>query len=216
MNKYIPLNYSNWDFKGKGKNIFPLLNPKEKEIWDLALPYQDKRKDMGHAEIVTYFAFKILEIVNADRKIAIPTAILHDTGYNVNGNEFRKILGTEKEKEMRLEHQVRGILIANEILNQIKYPVKSALEIMKIISNHDTRILEHNGLIFNLTEEEKIMRDADILWRFTKPCMISYNSGKPKKEIRTIFEKEFLKENIYSQEAKKIAKIEIENTLSSI
>jgi len=214
--KYTPIDYLNWDFNGKGNNIIKMMNSNERQIWRKSFPYQDKRNDTGHAEIVTYFAFKFLDIISADRKIVIPAAIFHDAGYNINGDEFRKLCGTEREREIRLEHQVRGVLIANEILNQVKYPVKSALEIMRIISNHDTKISDHKGLIFNLTKEERIIRDADILWRFTKPCMISYNFGKPKEEIRTIMEKEFSKDNIYNKEAKKIAKIEIENTLSSI
>ena len=67
---YTPIDYSKWDMSGQGKNILPLLNESEKEIWRLALPYQDKRQDAGHGEVVTYFGLILLPYYpEADRKI---------------------------------------------------------------------------------------------------------------------------------------------------
>ena len=47
------------------------------KIWDMALPYQDKRDDKGHARIVTEYAIKLCSIENAEDKIVVPAAILH-------------------------------------------------------------------------------------------------------------------------------------------
>lgn len=210
---YKCVNYSKWDFSGKGKNLFSLFNLSERTLWDSVLSLQDKREDIGHAEFVTYFTFKLLESIPADRGIVIPSAILHDTGYNVSPKAFREACASGRDREMRLEHQVIGALTAYEILNQLEYPQGDITEIMKIILNHDTRISKHREINFNFSLDEKLVRDADILWRFTKPCMNQYHPNEPLEKILESMKKEFAKKNLYFEISKEIAAMEIVNTL---
>ena len=210
---YSPIDYLNWNLNGKGENIFPFLTPIEKTIWDKAISFQDKREDIGHAEIVTYFALKLLEYFSADREILIPSAILHDTGYNVSPKFFREASSLGKDREMRLEHQVRGSLIAYEILKKINCQSQKIVEIIRIILNHDTRISNQNELELGVSLEETLMREADVLWRFTGPCIAQYHQNKTIQESLELLKKQ--QNNLYLDISKKISIIETENTFSN-
>ena len=52
------------------------------KIWELALPYQDKREDSGHAATSLQYAQKLVELENADEDVVIPAVILHDVGWS--------------------------------------------------------------------------------------------------------------------------------------
>lgn len=137
-----------------------------KQIWDLALPYQDKRNDEGHAESVTSFALELLDhCITANPFIVVPAAILHDTGYSQMSEERRMIsytgVGTSEEYAARLEHQIYALGVALEILKKTNYPAVYWGDIIVIISQHDTR----KG---SIGLEEQVMRDADKLWRYTR------------------------------------------------
>ncbi len=67
IKSYRPMKIASWDKSGKGNNIRRLFTQKEAEIWERGFPYQDKRDDVGHVEIVVYFAFKLLEYIKAKR-----------------------------------------------------------------------------------------------------------------------------------------------------
>lgn len=201
---YIPVNYNTWINGGKGKNIESLLSKKHWEIWKKALPFQDTRDDVGHGEFVTFFAYELLKYLPGEKNIVIPAAILHDIGYQVSPEKFRKLVSSDKELYLRMKHQIIGERKTFEILKSIKYPEKYMAEIQTIIVDHDTRI-------FKPSLNEKILRDADLLWRFTKPCIDSYYKNKSAEENLEIMEKEILK--LYTLKSKKIAKIELCNTM---
>lgn len=215
---YNPMDVSSWDNSGRGKNIEYLLNASEKSIWKLALQYQDKRQDVGHAEHVTYFALKLLEYFpNANRYIVIPAAILHDIGWAaippedldlfqsslaVSFDEFKK-----QEPRLRQLHQKAGAKLSKELLKQTAYSTNYIPDIVEIISQHDTR----TGF---LNINDGLVRDADKLWRYTLRHYQIYFKGMTEYEIckRTIA-------NIskpgffYSDLSGQIAKIEMEQTL---
>lgn len=137
-----------------------------KKIWEIALPYQDKRDDEGHARIVTEYAIKLCEIEKADDKIVVPAAILHDIGWSqLSKKEISLIFDPNRtpkmEREVRIKHQDEGVKLAKEILNEAGYPSNFFKPILEIISQHDTR---KNFL----STEDGAMRDADKLWRYTK------------------------------------------------
>ena len=52
------------------------------EIWDTALPYQDKRDDAGHAFITLEFAKQLVDLEHGDQDVVLPAIILHDTGWS--------------------------------------------------------------------------------------------------------------------------------------
>lgn len=176
------------------------------KIWELALPYQDKRGDKGHAKITLHYALELLESEKGDEEVVIPAIILHDVGWNqLNEEEISVIfdLGKNKERELevRYKHQKEGVRIAREILRQINYPKELVEEILEIISQHDTR----ESFI---SKNEGLVRDADKLWRFSK---IGFNADIIR--TKSDFKKWYIKSikdiehphYLYSQKAKEIA-----------
>jgi putative nucleotidyltransferase with HDIG domain len=210
-----PIDYSTWNFDGKGNNILPLLNESEKDIWEIALPYQDKRDDSGHAECVAYFALKLTDLLRADRRITIPAAILHDIGWSQMTKEelveFYLPDFKEREPRLRKRHQEEGVILAKKILESIGYDKSRAERIVEIISEHDTR----KGF---LSLEDGIMRDADKLWRFTLPEMrifitkrVSSPAEHYEKKSSHISEPGFF----YADASREMAKIELDNTFNA-
>lgn len=180
------------------------------QIWQLALPYQDKIDDKGHAKTVTDYAYQLLEKEKANEDIVIPAAILHDVGWSQlpRKERFLKFSPTatkEEKQQNRLKHQKESVKIAKRILRKVGYPKNWSEKILEIISQHDTR----KGFI---SQEEGLVRDADKLWRFSK---IGFKDDL--KRFKFSFQKleEKLLKNlqdpnfIYSKTAKKIAAEEL-------
>lgn len=220
---YKPIDYNTWNFDGTGKNIEPLFNSKEKRVWEAALPYQDTREgEIGHAEAVTYFSFKLNDLLEGDRKVTIPTAILHDIGWSQLTESERKLFYETEidsasglqvwqryEPILRARHQEQGSKLAKKILEEQNFPKKPTPYICETISQHDTR----KGF---LSLEDGIMRDADKLWRYTLMCF------RIAAEIRGLGVEgtgkqleEWINQDgfFYSDISREIAKIEMENTL---
>lgn len=163
------------------------LTHAERQIWDLALPYQDKRNDAGHAESVTGFALELLDhYIDANPFIVVSAAILHDTGYSRMSEERRMVsytgVGTPEEYAVRLEHQIYALDVALEILKKTDYPAIYWVDIMVIISQHDTR----KGAI---SIEDSIMRDDDKLWRYSERATeVNFlNKGLDSNEKKTAY-----------------------------
>ncbi|MEK6938441.1 MAG: HD domain-containing protein [Nanoarchaeota archaeon] len=176
---------------------------------------QDLRDDKGHAEIVTLFAKKLCEIFKANEDIVIPAAILHDIGYfgmdkNLISEMMAKKLSEEQEKKIKIDHMERGAKFAEQILSEINYEQKLIKEIVFIIRRHDL-----NDLCESI--EEKIVRDADKLARFSK---VGFYADIKRRKCTHFFWYEKLKKNFEKQnyfqteEAKKIAIEELEKRLS--
>lgn len=180
------------------------------KIWDLALPYQDKRDDKGHAETVLKYAFELLGNGKANEKVVIPAAILHDIGWSrVPKEESMKIFGDKFSKEDKLRareaHQEAGVEMAKEILLKVNYDPGPINEILEIISEHDTRA----GFI---SDNEGIMRDADKLWRFSKTGFwldVERGSFSPDKRYERLNKDIDSPDFFYSESAKKIAREEL-------
>lgn len=142
------------------------MKNKFEKIWDLAFPYQDKRDDKGHAEVVTNYALKLCKLENVDENIVIPAAILHDVGWSRLSKEqrfliFNKRISKEERLKVRYKHQDEGVIIARRILQKLNYDPQYTEKILDTISEHDTRVGFKSG-------EEGVMRDADKLWRYSK------------------------------------------------
>ena len=135
-------------------------------IWELALPYQDKRDDNGHAQTTLDYAIKLTDLEKGDEDIIIPAIILHDIGWSQLSGQSIAILfdpGSTPEQlyELRIQHQNESVRLATGILNDIDYPPSRNSEILTIISEHDTR----RGFI---SKNEGLVRDADKLWRYSQ------------------------------------------------
>ena len=137
-----------------------------KEIWGLALSYQDKRDDKGHAAAVVKYALKLVKLENADENVVVPAAILHDIGWSKLSKRnrfsiFDSKLSNKEAIRVRLWHQKESVKLAKYILSKVRYDRRLMAEILEIISQHDTR----KGF---LSKNDGIMRDADKMWRFTR------------------------------------------------
>lgn len=181
------------------------------KIWELALPYQDRRNDKGHAQTVLDYAFELLKIENADEDIVIPAVILHDIGWSQLPKEERlSIFGDRLKKEDKIKvqkkHEEFGVKLAKEILGQVNYNKNLIDEILEIISGHDTR----EGFI---SKNEGVMRDADKLWRFSKKGFwidIKRNNFTPEYLYERLKLKIDSPNFFYFETAKKIAREEEE------
>lgn len=226
VESYQPIDYTNWDFSGRGENVRPFLNEKEWEIWQAALPVQDKRDDTGQGEIVTYFTLELLKYIpSAQREIAVPTAILHDTGWGEIENPAKMHREAIKNNTVntpayRKIHQDAGVKVAKRILSDVGYPPQYIEPICVIIGDHDTRLYLKSAA---QTPEAQIMSspsaqifmDADMLWRFTVPHKMAYLQNKSAQEMRTLME-EMLNnpKTFFTPAAFEVARREMENTLS--
>lgn len=216
MMKYTPIDYTKWNDNGQGENILPALSPPERNIWEKALPYQDKRLDSGHAEFVTYFALQLLQHSAADREIVVPAAILHDLGWSqMSPAELELFADPNMERYepiLRARHQEEGVLFAGTFLGKVDYSRNSIVHILEIISQHDTR----NGFY---SPEDGVMRDADKLWRFTVPEMkVSVEYRRKKLADLDVRNRDYIQDEsfLFSESARKMAQIEWENTLRFI
>lgn len=163
---------------GSGAFVLPKLSPVLQEFWHRAVPYQDKRSDVGHGEIVTWFSLCLASyhaLSPDETLIAIAAAIGHDIGWSqiddidsrfsaVMKGRFSEDPHTqdasrEAERALRVEHQELGAALTRALLGE-SFPGIDA--VCEIIRDHDTR--EHSP-----SRPAAVLWDADILWRVTIP-----------------------------------------------
>ena len=131
-------------------------------IYELAKPYLTTRKNDIHVEISQAFARRLLEAEAGDPEVVLPAIICHDVGWiRVPEDLQLKAFGPGFDPDLRRIHEVEGVKLAREILRQVRYsPVKTD-EILAIIDGHDSRLVA-------ISESDKIVKDADKLFRFTE------------------------------------------------
>lgn len=130
-------------------------------IYLLAKPHLNTRKNDVHIEISYNFARRLLEDEPGDPEVVIPAIICHDLGWiKVPEHLQLKAFGPTFDPELRRIHEVEGVKLARDILIRVNYdPVKTD-EILDIIDGHDSRFQA-------ITDNDKIVKDADKLFRFT-------------------------------------------------
>lgn len=133
------------------------------QIRRLAEPYLDTRKNDIHTDISTGFVFKLLRREGGGEDTVIPAIILHDVGWKRVPEELQlKIFGPKAvSPELNRMHEVEGVKIAREILEKVNYDKDKTEEILKIIDGHDSR---KEAISWN----DRVVKDADKLWRYTK------------------------------------------------
>jgi hypothetical protein len=186
------------------------MRPIFEEIRLRALPYQDQRDDSGHAEVTLYYARGLIATESGDADVIVPAIILHDVGYSQLPKErrllvFDRTVAAEVRHAVALEHQNAGVVLAREILAQLNYPAPLTVEILEIISQHDTR----KGFI---SKNEGLVRDADKLWRFSRTAFeVSARRRKTGEEPRwQDIEADIEKADFfYSAQAKQLAREEL-------
>lgn len=133
------------------------------EIHDKAKPYLDTRQNEIHVSISCVFARRLLKhYPEADEAVVLPAVLLHDVGWKMVPEETQLDgFGPKmKDKEIKRLHEVEGIRIARAILFSLNYSKEKTGQILAIIDGHDTR---QEALSLN----DKLVKDADKLWRYT-------------------------------------------------
>ncbi|MBU1741043.1 MAG: HD domain-containing protein [Proteobacteria bacterium] len=135
-------------------------------LFDLAAPYLAVRGDMDHARVSHQYARLLLRREGGDPKVVEPAVILHDVGWSaLEPDQIRAAYGVrpsgEEANRLNRTHEVAGAVIAGEILESIDYDRSLTEAIVTIIERHDSGD-DPAGL------EEKLVKDADRLWRFSK------------------------------------------------
>jgi hypothetical protein len=137
------------------------------KIYKKAEPYWATRKNDVHIPSSYDYARRLLiSYPSADEDIVLPAVLLHDVGWKMVPEEKQRgAFGPEvKDKETRRFHEKEGVRIAHEILTSLDYDKQKTAEILSIIDGHDTR---EEPLSLN----DKLVKDADKLWRFTPYCV---------------------------------------------
>ena len=133
------------------------------KIYKKAEPYLDTRQNDVHIQISYDFARRLLaHYPEAHEDIVLPAILLHDVGWKMVPEEKQlSAFGPKvKDKKTQRLHEVEGVRIADEILISLSYDEEKTREILTIIDGHDTR---QEAVSLN----DKLVKDADKLWRFT-------------------------------------------------
>lgn len=131
-----------------------------RHIFQWAKPYLNIRKNDIHTEIVYRFAVRLLESEPGDATIVIPAVICHDVGWSRVPEELHlKAFGPNSDPALTRLHEIEGVKLAQEILLAAGYEPYKTAEILAIIERHDTRLTA-------LSPSDKIVKDADKLYRF--------------------------------------------------
>jgi HD superfamily phosphodiesterase len=136
------------------------------ELFKQAEPYLKMRNDFIHTRVAHDFALLLLEKEGGNRNIVEPAIILHDVGWSsLKPQDIAHAYGLKatgaKARELNRVHEVQGAIIAQEILTKQGYDKATIHQIVQIIKRHDSGKNPD-------TTEEKLVKDADKLWRFSK------------------------------------------------
>lgn len=179
------------------------------EIWRLAKPFLDTRENDVHTEISIGYASLLLEMEGGEEDIVIPAIILHDVGWKrIPESEQHKGFGPQiRSFSVQKRHELEGVSIARGILRQVDYDRKKVAEILQIIEVHDTRKTP-------LSLNDRIVKDADKLWRFSKTGFaIDCGRFGLVPEVRARKEDVDIERIFFTDSAKKLAREEIKERL---
>ena len=139
------------------------MKPIFEEIWRLAKSYLDTRKNDVHTELSIRFAYRLMEVEGGDEAIVIPAVILHDVGWKKVPPELHlKAFGPKATSpELNRKHELEGVKIARQILVNLNFDAEKIDLIAEIIDGHDSRKE-------SISLDDRIVKDADKLWRFSK------------------------------------------------
>jgi len=179
------------------------------ELYQLAEPYLRMRKDFIHTQVAHGYALLLLEKESGDRNIVEPAIILHDIGWSaLKPEDIEAAYGIratgEKARQLNRLHEVEGAGIAQEILLKLGCDALTISKIVKIIERHDSGKKP-------CSLEEKLVKDADKLWRFSK---IGYAYELQRQALTNKARYVFLSKNIdkwfFTNAAKALAEKELQ------
>lgn len=134
------------------------------DVWRVSEPYMRARKNDVHIPISYAFARELLkQYPDADEDIVSLAIILHDIGwYSIDMRDIiEKGFGPNMmQSDVRFLHESEGVRMSREVLEKTNWPESVIAAVGEIIDGHDTR--PHARSL-----NDRLVRDADKLWRFT-------------------------------------------------
>ena len=136
-----------------------------RELFRLAAPYLKQRGDLPHAQVSHRYALRLLEAEGGESSIVEPAVILHDVGWShLTPLQIRIAFGVraggEEAERLNRIHELEGAAIARQVLQSLNYNPQWIERIAFLIERHDSGD-QADSL------EEKLVKDADKLWRFS-------------------------------------------------
>lgn len=133
-------------------------------VWKASEPYMRARKNDVHIPLSFAFARRLLAAhPEADEDIVSLAILLHDIGWwSIDETDiFSKGFGPNMmQSDVRFLHESEGVRLSREVLENTGWPEPVIAAVGEIIDGHDTRA-EPRHL------NDRLVRDADKLWRFT-------------------------------------------------
>lgn len=133
-------------------------------VWRASEPYMRARKNDVHIPLSYAYAVGLLDIYReADRDIVSLAIILHDIGWwSIDMNDIiEKGFGPNMmQSDVRYLHESEGVRLGRDLLRKLDWPEATIAAVCEIIDGHDTR--PHPKSL-----NDRLVRDADKLWRFT-------------------------------------------------
>lgn len=136
-------------------------------VWRAAEPYMRVRKNDVHIPLSFAWAIRLLEkYPDADRDVCLLAIMLHDIGWQSieEAEIFDKGFSGPNmlQSDLRYLHEAEGVRLATEVLKKTGWSEDVTAQVCEIIDGHDTRAAP-------LHLNDRIVRDADKLWRFDIP-----------------------------------------------
>jgi HD domain len=135
-----------------------------REVWRAAEKYLRVRKNDVHVPLSYGFARQLLKAYpEANEDIVSLAILLHDIGWwSIDEKDiFEKGFGPNMmQSDVRFLHESEGVRLSAKLLTELGWPAKTIRAVGAIIDGHDTR-KEPRSL------NDRLVRDADKLWRFT-------------------------------------------------
>lgn len=135
-------------------------------VWRRAEPYMRARKNDVHVPLSFAWAQRLLEIhPDADPDVVSLGILLHDIGwYSIDMEDIiEKGFGPNMmQSDVRFLHEAEGVRLSRPVLEETGWSEEIILAVAEIINGHDTRP-EARHL------NDRLVRDADKLWRFSVP-----------------------------------------------
>lgn len=176
------------------------------EIYQRAAAFWDTRHNDVHLPMAYDFAKKLLAYYpQADEAVVLPAILLHDVGWKMVPEEKQlNAFGPKAtDKAANRLHEVEGVRLASEILASFDYDLAKTQEILNIIDGHDSRL---EALSLN----DRLVKDADKLWRFT-PTGVNIDHRRFEVELAAYLDylSTKLEEWLFTPEAKMMARAEL-------
>lgn len=133
-------------------------------VWRKAEPYMRARKNDIHIPLSFAWAARLLEDYrDADRDVCLLAILLHDIGwYAIDMEDIieKGFSGPNMlQSDVRYLHEAEGVRMGTEVLQATGWDTDIVAQVCEIIDGHDTRPDPRHL-------NDRIVRDADKLWRF--------------------------------------------------